>query len=156
MTRWMVERKATNLDKERLVIIEVYAPHENKEKVKHENRKWTHKRTLILGGINMDDKGRLEAIKNIITEADLMIDKFGEVDYAKQDELILSIYDDGHLEWLFRQAKENQSNDKQMLIKANIAKQKKIDKLQGENEALGSALHSAQHELRVLKGRKNK
>ena len=45
--RWMIERKATNYDHEELRIIEVYAPGENKELVKKENKKWTYKRELI-------------------------------------------------------------------------------------------------------------
>lgn len=48
MRRWMIERKATTFDKEELRIIEVYASHENKEQVKRENKKWTHKRELLL------------------------------------------------------------------------------------------------------------
>lgn len=43
----MIERKATNLDREKLSIIEVYAIHENKEVVKTENKDWTYKRELI-------------------------------------------------------------------------------------------------------------
>lgn len=45
--RWMIERKAVNRDREILQVIEVYAPGENKELVKAENKKWTHKRHLI-------------------------------------------------------------------------------------------------------------
>lgn len=45
--RWMIERKATNHDREMLQVVEVYAPGENKETVKKENRRWTHKRYLI-------------------------------------------------------------------------------------------------------------
>lgn len=45
--RWMIERKyATKEDV--LSIIEVYAPGENKELVKKENKKYTHKRKLII------------------------------------------------------------------------------------------------------------
>lgn len=45
--RWMIERKyATKEDV--LMVIEVYASHENKELVKEENRKWSHKRELII------------------------------------------------------------------------------------------------------------
>ena len=46
MRRWMIERKYER-DRELLQIVEVYAPHENKELVKKENRRWTHKRHLI-------------------------------------------------------------------------------------------------------------
>lgn len=45
--RWMIERKAITSDREFLQVVEVYAPNENKELVKAENKKWTHKRTLI-------------------------------------------------------------------------------------------------------------
>lgn len=45
--RWMIERKyATKEDI--LTVIEVYAPGENKELVKKENKKYTHKRELII------------------------------------------------------------------------------------------------------------
>lgn len=46
--RWMVERKSINRDREILPVIEIYAPGENKELVKSENRHWTHKRRLLL------------------------------------------------------------------------------------------------------------
>ena len=46
--RWMVERKAINRERELLQVVEVYAVGENKETVKAENRKWTHKRRLLL------------------------------------------------------------------------------------------------------------
>lgn len=45
--RWMVERKRISVDRELLQLVEVYAPGENKELVKKENRKWTYKRHLI-------------------------------------------------------------------------------------------------------------
>lgn len=44
--RWMIERKYAK-DGQLLRVIEVYAPGENKETVKAENRRWTHKRYLI-------------------------------------------------------------------------------------------------------------
>ena len=44
----MIERNATNLDREQLVIIEIYAPHENKEVVKAENQQWSYKKDLII------------------------------------------------------------------------------------------------------------
>lgn len=44
--RWMVERKYEK-NRELLTVIEVYAPGENKELVKKENKHWTHKRTLL-------------------------------------------------------------------------------------------------------------
>lgn len=43
----MIERKAINSDRQILQVIEVYAPNENKEVVKAENRQWTHKRGLV-------------------------------------------------------------------------------------------------------------
>lgn len=46
--RWTIERKATNKELDDLAVIEVYAVGENKELVKKENRKWTHKRKLLL------------------------------------------------------------------------------------------------------------
>jgi len=46
--RWMVERKAINSERELLQVVEVYAVGENKELVKRENRKYTHKRKLLL------------------------------------------------------------------------------------------------------------
>lgn len=46
--RWMIERKAINREEDVLQIIELYAPGENKELVKQENKKWTHKRELII------------------------------------------------------------------------------------------------------------
>lgn len=45
--RWMIERKYDNGQRELLLVIEVYAEGENKEVVKNENKKWTHKRLLI-------------------------------------------------------------------------------------------------------------
>lgn len=45
--RWMIERKAVNRESDELMVIEVYAPHENKELVKAENKHWTYKRHLI-------------------------------------------------------------------------------------------------------------
>lgn len=48
MRRWMIERKAVNRELDELVIVEVYAPEENKELVKRENKQWTHKRELII------------------------------------------------------------------------------------------------------------
>lgn len=46
--RWMVQRKATNYELEDLLVIEIYAPGENKELVRVENRRWTYKKELIL------------------------------------------------------------------------------------------------------------
>ena len=46
--RWMIERKAINSERELLQVVEVYAPGETKELVKKENRKYTHKRKLLL------------------------------------------------------------------------------------------------------------
>lgn len=46
--RWFIERKAINREMEFLQVIEVYAPNENKELVKKENKKWTHKRRLVI------------------------------------------------------------------------------------------------------------
>jgi len=46
--RWMIERKAINQERDLLQVIEVYAVGEIKETVKAENRKWTHKRRLLL------------------------------------------------------------------------------------------------------------
>ena len=45
--RWMVERKYEK-DRQLLQVVEVYAVGENKELVKKENRKYTHKRRLLL------------------------------------------------------------------------------------------------------------
>lgn len=45
--RWMIQRKGMTRDNDELAIVEVYAPNENKELVKRENKKWTHKRYLI-------------------------------------------------------------------------------------------------------------
>ena len=45
--RWMIERKHLK-NRELLQVIEVYAVGENKELVKKENRKWSHKRRLLL------------------------------------------------------------------------------------------------------------
>lgn len=45
--RWMITRKGRTYDDEELTIVEVYAPNENKEIVKRENRRWTHKRYLV-------------------------------------------------------------------------------------------------------------
>lgn len=45
--RWMIERDYKNNDHELLQLIKVYAPGENKELVKKENRKWTYERHLI-------------------------------------------------------------------------------------------------------------
>lgn len=45
--RWMIERKRITYDNELLLIVEVYAPHENKEIVKQENRQWTYRRELV-------------------------------------------------------------------------------------------------------------
>lgn len=45
--RWMITRKGRTYDGEELTIVEVYTTNENKETVKKENKKWTHKRYLI-------------------------------------------------------------------------------------------------------------
>ena len=45
--RWMIERKQLK-NRELLQVIEIYAEGENKELVKSENRKWSHKRRLLL------------------------------------------------------------------------------------------------------------
>ena len=44
--RWMIERKYAR-NRELYQLVEVYAEGENKETVKKENKKWTHKRYLI-------------------------------------------------------------------------------------------------------------
>jgi len=44
--RWMIERKYER-NRELYQLVEVYAEGENKELVKKENRRWTHKRYLI-------------------------------------------------------------------------------------------------------------
>lgn len=46
--RWMIERKAITRDSELLQVVELYAPNENKELVKAENKQWTYKRELII------------------------------------------------------------------------------------------------------------
>ena len=46
--RWMIERQFANREREVLHRIEVYAEGDNKELVKKENRKYTHKRRLLL------------------------------------------------------------------------------------------------------------
>lgn len=46
--RWTVERRAKSIDHESLQVIEVYAPGENKELVRKENKQWTHRRKLLL------------------------------------------------------------------------------------------------------------
>ncbi|HLR69449.1 MAG TPA: hypothetical protein VK105_20370 [Virgibacillus sp.] len=46
MARWMIERKYER-DRQLLQIVEVYAPNENKELVKAENKQWTYKKELI-------------------------------------------------------------------------------------------------------------
>ena len=45
--RWMIEKYENN-NRDILQVIEVYAEGENKELVKKENRKYTHKRRLLL------------------------------------------------------------------------------------------------------------
>lgn len=47
MVRWMIERDTANNDHEYMQLVTIYAPHENKEVVKQENKNWTHKRELI-------------------------------------------------------------------------------------------------------------
>ncbi len=49
-TRWSVERKAATNEGDLLQVVEVYAPGENKEVVKAENRQYTHRRELLLIG----------------------------------------------------------------------------------------------------------
>lgn len=44
--RWMVERRYEK-NRELYQLVEIYADGEDKEIVKKENRKWTHKRRLI-------------------------------------------------------------------------------------------------------------
>ena len=44
--RWMIERKYVK-NRKLYQLVEVYAEGENKETVKAENRRWTHKRYLI-------------------------------------------------------------------------------------------------------------
>lgn len=45
--RWVVYRKQEK-DSELLQVVEIYAEGEKKELVKKENRKWSHKRELLL------------------------------------------------------------------------------------------------------------
>ena len=46
--RWITDRNYKNSTHETLQVITVYAPGENKELVKKENKKWTHRRELVL------------------------------------------------------------------------------------------------------------
>lgn len=46
--RWMIQRKYKDNCHELLQVITVYAPGENKEIVKKENREWTYERELLL------------------------------------------------------------------------------------------------------------
>ena len=46
--RWMIERKSINSDRDLLQVIEIYAPGEDKELVKQENKQSTSKRSLII------------------------------------------------------------------------------------------------------------
>ncbi len=48
IARWSVERKAATNEGDLLQVVEVYAPGENKEVVKAENRQYTHRRELLL------------------------------------------------------------------------------------------------------------
>lgn len=48
IARWSVERKARTNEGDILQVVEVYAPGENKELVKRENKRWTHRRKLLL------------------------------------------------------------------------------------------------------------
>lgn len=50
IARWSVEWKARTRDGELLQVVEIYAPGENKEVVKAENRQYTHRRELLLIG----------------------------------------------------------------------------------------------------------
>ncbi|MEK3890227.1 hypothetical protein [Bacillus sp. FSL K6-3431] len=50
VTRWSVERKARTSEGDILQVIEIYAPGENKEAVKQENKQWSYRRELILIG----------------------------------------------------------------------------------------------------------
>ncbi|GIN97847.1 hypothetical protein J6TS1_37170 [Siminovitchia terrae] len=47
IARWSVERKARTNEGDLLQVVEVYAPGENKEVVKAENRQYTHRRELL-------------------------------------------------------------------------------------------------------------
>lgn len=46
--RWMTERKHINKHNEILTVIEIYAPGENKELVRQENKNRKHRRELLL------------------------------------------------------------------------------------------------------------
>ncbi|MCM3110657.1 hypothetical protein [Lederbergia lenta] len=48
ITRWSVERRVADVDRKLLQVVEVYAPGENKEAVKQENKQWSHKRKLLI------------------------------------------------------------------------------------------------------------
>ena len=50
MVRWTIERGYVTVDRDLLQIVEVYAPGENKETVKRENKDWTYRRELIYVG----------------------------------------------------------------------------------------------------------
>lgn len=50
ITRWVVEHKARTSEGDILQVVEVYAPGENKEAVKQENKPWSYRRELILIG----------------------------------------------------------------------------------------------------------
>lgn len=52
---------------------------------------------------------KLKDIKETIESARKCIDSLGDIDYPRQDELILSIWDNGKLDWLIQQAERVQT-----------------------------------------------
>jgi len=48
----------------------------------------------------------LEMIKYIIEQARASVDQNGDIEYAKYDELALSLFDNGHVDWLVERVQE--------------------------------------------------
>lgn len=62
----------------------------------------------------MTDK--LQEIKDTISKARNQFDEFGDVNYSKQDELILWLFDHGRIDWLIEQAERVQELEKEKFI----------------------------------------
>ncbi len=106
----------------------------------------------------MTDKERLEVIEEKLKSSEYvrgLIETPLEFKERKFPQPFIMVEKNDY-KWLINQAKQNLSNDKQALIKANIEKQNKIDRMQEEIETLAAALYDAKHEVRVLKGRQRK
>lgn len=84
----------------------------------------------------MNERKQLEEIKIIVGKAKNSFDEFGDTDYPKQDQLILSLFDEGKLDWLIKQAGRANKNAQDLhdMDLQLASEQKRVEELEKDHK----------------------